>query len=199
MLLDQARHLTPGTPLLTTRGERVTFATMTTTTDAIGRTCHVAVVDLPAGRGIIKRPQSLRVAEPTPKAAAHPETTDVREDLADAPHTITVERLTRGLARDAGRPEQAGTLAIIERHRGRFAKLCMIEADIWHETTIERVAEGCAHTYGAQYVPGPRLVCSECGDFVTGEGETATHHNGRRECLMVCPPWPHPVATPAWV
>lgn len=82
-----------------------------------------------------------------------------RADLAQMPHTITVESLTPELRRDSDLPAHA-TLVVIERHHGRLAKVCgSTDAEVadlvsWgYQATIEDVACSIAGTYGATYVP----------------------------------------------
>lgn len=87
-----------------------------------------------------------------------------RADLAQMPHTITVEPLTLELRRDSDLPTHA-TLVVIERHHGRLAKVCSsTDAEIadyvsWgYKVTIEDVARGIAGTYGATYIAAPSTV-----------------------------------------
>lgn len=81
-----------------------------------------------------------------------------RDDLADQPHTITVEHITDNLRTYGELPADAKQV-ILERHHGRIAKWCGTDQDLpdpaWtnEPITIEQAARNLAHTYGATYVP----------------------------------------------
>lgn len=75
-------------------------------------------------------------------------TVDLRDDLVDQPHTITIERLDDVSAIEVNMRDQAGHLVVVERHHGRIGKVMEADPD-----TIERAADNTAHTYGATYVP----------------------------------------------
>lgn len=87
-----------------------------------------------------------------------------RPDLAHVPHSITVEPITPGLRRDSDLPAHA-TLVVVERHAGRLAKVCGTTdvsvadyTEFGHAVTIEALARGIAHTYGATYVEAAAAV-----------------------------------------
>ncbi|MEV0826415.1 hypothetical protein [Nonomuraea rubra] len=118
----------------------------------LGR-CQIAVLRQIADRLIAEAPKP-----PTPPVCQH---TDERPDLADVPHSITVEPITPELRRDSDLPDEA-TLVVVERHHGRLAKVCTsTDAEVadyvsWgYDLTIEDVARGIAKTYGATYVETP--------------------------------------------
>ncbi|GAA3550452.1 hypothetical protein GCM10022419_033350 [Nonomuraea rosea] len=99
-------------------------------------------------------------------AAALPAWKDdaTRADLAHVPHSITVEPITPELRRDSGLPAHA-TLVVVERHAGRLAKVCGTTdvsvadyTEFGHAVTIEALARGIAHTYGATYVESAAAV-----------------------------------------
>ncbi|MET8866514.1 hypothetical protein ABZW11_26550 [Nonomuraea sp. NPDC004580] len=76
---------------------------------------------------------------------------------------LTIEPITADLRRDTELPTEA-TLVVVERHAGRLAKVCSTTdthaADLasWgHAVTIEDLALGIAHTYGAVYVPSTAI------------------------------------------
>jgi len=114
----------------------------------LGR-CQVAVLRQLADRLIAEAPA------PAVPPCRH---TDVRLDLADVPHSITVEPVTPELRRGTELPADA-TLVVVERHAGRLAKVCnSTDAHVadyieWgYNITIEDVARSIARTYGATYV-----------------------------------------------
>lgn len=74
---------------------------------------------------------------------------DHRPDLAEMPHTITIERLDARTARDVNMSERAGLLVLVERHNGRAGKIMRIT---WQDMA-ETAAKNTAHVYGATYVP----------------------------------------------
>ncbi|WP_433516456.1 hypothetical protein ACQP2T_13340 [Nonomuraea sp. CA-143628] len=114
----------------------------------LGR-CQVAVL----------RQLADRLIAEAPKVTLSPcQHTDERPELADVPHSITVERITPELRYGTELPDDA-TLVVVERHAGRLAKVCNITdahvADYteWgYDVTIEDLARGIAGTYGATYV-----------------------------------------------
>lgn len=86
-----------------------------------------------------------------------------RPDLAQHPHTITIEPITPELRGDTSLPE-AATLVVVERHHGRLAKVTgSTDAEVadfvseGYDVTIEAVARAIANLYGATYVP-PTVV-----------------------------------------
>lgn len=74
---------------------------------------------------------------------------DHRPDLAEMPHTITIERLDARTAREVNMSERAGLLVLVERHNGRVGKIMRIT---WQDMA-ETAAKNTAHVYGATYVP----------------------------------------------
>ncbi|MEV4287381.1 hypothetical protein AB0K40_17895 [Nonomuraea bangladeshensis] len=97
-----------------------------------------------------------------------------RPDLAGRPHTITVETITPELRRDSDLPA-AATAAVIERHHGRLAKICnATNVDVadyvsrGYQVTMEDVAQGIAHTYGATYVPSTVVKTVPAQDGMLG-------------------------------
>ncbi|GAA2449207.1 hypothetical protein GCM10010191_78430 [Actinomadura vinacea] len=114
----------------------------------IGRLVRVTI-----GRADYYRLAEVLAAAPGP---AYPLITDEQVGLADRPHTITVERVDPVTARAAipnhNPDELLGVLAVVARHHGRLAKVCLVEPDMWGvdaETTARSYADG----YGARYVP----------------------------------------------
>ncbi len=84
-------------------------------------------------------------------------TTD-RADLAEAEHTITIERCDRETADAqwdiAERRALIGRPAVIERHHGRLFKVCHLDGkNPRYGDTLEQIALGAAHIYRAEYVP----------------------------------------------
>jgi hypothetical protein len=83
---------------------------------------------------------------------------DQRDDLADQPHTITVEFLDEASAREVYMPHAAGQRVIVERHNGLLGRIMSPESELLPQVTIEQVAEDTARTYGATCVPAPAVT-----------------------------------------
>ncbi|MEV0993466.1 hypothetical protein [Nonomuraea sp. NPDC050202] len=105
-----------------------------------------------------------RLIAEAPKITPPCQHTDERPDLADVPHSITVEPITPELRRGTELPDDA-TLVVVERHHGRLAKICNTTDDHaaayreWgYDVTIEDLARGIAQMYGAVYVEAPAVA-----------------------------------------
>lgn len=82
----------------------------------------------------------LRGETPAPSVPQPPPAPAPAERLDLPQHSITVEQMGDGDTR----------LVVVERWEGRLVKICAIDRP---GVSLEDVARGYAHTYGATYVP----------------------------------------------
>lgn len=85
-----------------------------------------------------------------PLVTLYPPTLDVRADLVDWPHTMTVEVLDAGTAHRVGLPRQVGKLVVVERSSGRLGTV-RAASQTPGEATAQ--AASLATTYGARFIP----------------------------------------------
>ncbi|WP_067483842.1 hypothetical protein [Actinomadura hibisca] len=111
-----------------------------------------ALVAVVIGRAVFYRLADVVAAAPGP---VYPLIADVRADLADAGHTITIERMGWDLSHDwrpYWQPEELlGGLAVVERTDGRLGTVLAVEVDV--SCGMEEMALSYAQGYGARYVP----------------------------------------------